>query len=363
MSSPSRVRSRAGQIPDPRDVFGVPFVPSVTMMRGQRAVRRILGQVLRKAALPPLAIQDALAGMHDHRVIGLLVELGIPDHLDPPLTAQDLARKLDLDEEPLERVLRFAAARGFVASRSRGRYGLTGVSRFLRRDHPQSWADNVLRLTSAEFWQRWRDLDLSVGLRADARTEPTGPENDVAGTTIQALALSLNVDWSDVTTVCDVGGGKGTALSILLHAHPHLRATLLDRQPVLDLAARSLPPHVLERTELLEADFTATVPAGFDRYLLMAVMAISDDQKASAVLRATAAAMDGRARLLVVDNLLSPRPTDEFAQRTDLMLLALHGGQERTERQTRDLFERCGLTIAGRHELITGSVAFELLRT
>ena len=72
--------------------------------------------------------------------------------------------------------------------------------------------------------------------------------------------------------------------------------------------------------------------------------------------------MNGRSRLMVVDSELSERPREEIAQTTDLLLLVLAVGRERTRAQYLQLFDSAGLRLIDAHTLLTGSTAFELAR-
>src|SRR2546422_348240 len=80
-----------------------------------------------------------------------------------------------------------------------------------------------------------------------------------AGSTLQALGLAKTLDWSGVTSVCDVGGGTGATLEQIVAAHPHLRATLLDLPEVV---AGAKDPHSFEA---VGGSFFDGVPSGFDR--------------------------------------------------------------------------------------------------
>ena len=92
----------------------------------------------------------------------------------------------------------------------------------------------------------------------------------------------------------------------------------------------------------------------------MAIMTECSDEQAVGLLSAVRRVLGPASRVLVVDNVLSERPRDEMAQATDLLLLALGVGRERTLRQYRSVFGEAGLELRHAHHLSTGSVAFEL---
>src|SRR5205807_8385510 len=120
----------------------------------------------------PLAVRvlEAVFGMFDNRGLGLLVEFGIPEFLDGPRTAAELTAETGADPDGLVRLLRYAAARGFLRQGRDGRYRSNDVTRILRADHVNSWRGWVEFGTSDWFWDSWRHPAAAV------RRESRGPE-------------------------------------------------------------------------------------------------------------------------------------------------------------------------------------------
>jgi hypothetical protein len=364
-----------------RDLLGVPFVPPPSLSRAVVGLRRRLASAHRQAAPPSIQLLEALFGLFDNRVLGLLVELDLPELLGAPRTVAELADATGTDPENLERLLRYAAGRGFVRRDRRGRYRATGLTRILRRDHANSWRGWVEFAGSDWFWDAFRHLDAPVrgrgsGVRAatghdffefvnDVRADAGGAFNRAmaAGATVQALALDDALDWAEVGRVCDVGGGTGATLEYLLRARPDLEGVLFDLPAVVDAVRPALAGGDLaSRCRIERGSFFEAVPAGADRYLLLAIVHDWDDTDAARILRRVAEAMDPEARAIVVEGILSARPRDEFAQASDLLMCALASGRERTAAQFESLFASSGLTRLRTIPLATGFVAFELAR-
>ncbi len=362
-----------------RDVLGVPFVPPPCLSEAVVRLRRRLAAAHRQAAPPSIQLLEALFGLFDNRVLGLLVELDLPDLLDRPHTVAELADATGTDPANLERLLRYAAGRGFVRCDRRSRYRATGLTRILRRDHPYSWRGWVEFAGSDWFWDAFRHLDAPVRGRGSGVEAATGHDffafvNDVrpeageafnramaAGASVQALALDRALDWSAVGRVCDVGGGTGATLEYLLAAHSQLEGVLFDLPGVVAAARTPLTAGDLaSRCRIESGSFFEAVPAGADRYLLLAIVHDWDDADAARILRRVAEAMGPRARAIVVEGILSDRPRDEFVQASDLLMCALASGRERTARQFDALFANSGLTRLRTIPLATGFVAFEL---
>jgi hypothetical protein len=231
------------------------------------------------------------------------------------------------------------------------------------------------------FWTALRGLDARVregrsGMEAahgdDFFTFVTERQPDAgavfadamaAGATVQALALERGLDWSGVRTVCDVGGGTGAALEYLLSGDDGLSGILFDLPAVVAEARPGLTDGPLAgRCRVVGGSFFDEVPAGADRYLLLAIVHDWDDESAHRLLATTAAALGDRGRAVVVEQVLSAHPRDEFAQSSDLLMAALASGRERTLVQFEALFRRSGLRLTRRTVLPTGFTAFELAR-
>jgi hypothetical protein len=67
-----------------RAVLGAPLVPPGRITNMANALRRGLAGAHRRSAPPPLQILEALFSQFDAPVLGVLVEIGVPDELSSP---------------------------------------------------------------------------------------------------------------------------------------------------------------------------------------------------------------------------------------------------------------------------------------
>lgn len=288
---------------DLRTIFGFPFAPPPLLTRAVVRVRRGLGRAQREAAPPSIRVLEGLFGLFDNRVLGLLVELDLPDLLHRPRSTIELASATGASPDPLARLLRYASGRGFVGCDRRGRWRASPVTEVLRRDHPNSWRGWVEVAGSDWFWDACRNAHvplLGEGSGVAAATgvdffEFLGRVRPDAGdafnramaavSTVQALALSEALDWSGIRTVCDVGGGTGAALEYLLSTRADLDGILFDLPEVVSHARPRLKSRPLaDRCRLERGDFFQHVPAGADLYLLLAIIHDWDDARATRIL-------------------------------------------------------------------------------
>jgi hypothetical protein len=360
--------------PSDRRILGAPLVPPPGLTRALNAVRRTLLGAHRRSAPPSVRVLESVLGLVDNRVLGLIVELGIPEVLDRPRTAAELAAEVGADPDGLGRVLRYAAGRGFLTSTADGRYAPNDLTQILRADDLNSWRGWVEFGTSDWFWESFRHADAAVKGMSSGTEAATGhpffdyvttvrPDagrafNDAmrAGAVVQAVALAHGLDWDGVNTVCDVGGGTGGALHHLLEAYPHLHGVLFDLPEVVADAPAA------PRCQNVGGSFFDEVPSDCDRYLLLAIVHDWDDERATEILRRVADALPPNGEAVVVEGVLSERPKDEFAAASDMLMLVLADGRERTESEFLRLFADAGLTCTTRTPLATGFSAFRLRR-
>ena len=99
------------------------------------------------------------------------------------------------------------------------------------------------------------------------------------------------------------------------------------------------------RCRLEEGDFFGAVPAGADAYLMRHIIHDWDDEKALRILRNVHRAMGDGGRLLLVESVIPPGNEPSFAKLLDLTMLAIPGGQERTEEEYRRLLGAGGFRL------------------
>jgi orsellinic acid C2-O-methyltransferase len=141
------------------------------------------------------------------------------------------------------------------------------------------------------------------------------------------------------------GGGQGTLLAAVLQRHRHLRGILFDVADVTHRAGRVLrEAGVAERCEIIAGDFFVGVPEGADGYLLANVLHDWDDRLAAQILRVCRRTMRPGARVLIIERLIAANPPDSVpVLLSDLNMLLLSGGQERTNAEYGALLAAAGL--------------------
>jgi ubiquinone/menaquinone biosynthesis C-methylase UbiE len=280
---------------------------------------------------------------------------------DGERTIAQLALACKADETSLYRLLRALASFGVVSETAPSRFVLTPLGASLRKDAPDSvWAAVI-------FWadllaDQWSFLTECVQTGQSAArimdqkqvvsrwaSDPNAPAifRAVMGTAPAEnyMAIAKAWDFSKYGTVADLGGGGGGLLAALLQAFPNLRGILVDRQEAIARAqARFQSDELAGRCQLLSADLCESVPLGADVYILKHVLHGYRDEAATGILRNCHRVVPPSGRLLLLEFVLpeTVRCADsqlESRLMSDLNMLVVTGGKERTEQEWRKLLK------------------------
>lgn len=308
-----------------------------------------------------------IGGMHASRCVYAVAELGIADLLgdaDGPRSSAELAAKTGTDEPSLYRVLRLLAALGVFEEHDSRRFSLTIVGERLRTGAAvgmRSWAILMEAvggvapfahiLETIRSGRPGREIEFGEGVfESLARNPEAAASFDAAmaeRTAAYAPSVADRYDFLDMQTVIDLGGGNGTLLVEILRRHAHLSGVLFETPTVAARADAVLDASDLgERCQVLAGDFFESVPAA-DCYLLANVLHDWDDARAIQILRNCRRAMSGAGRILIVERLIPEDGGDPVPTLlSDLTMLVITGGQERTNEQYGRLLAAAGLRLA-----------------
>ena len=301
----------------------------------------------------PMAIRVAATlKLADHIALGLrtadaLAEVvgAEPDALrrllDHLVTAQVLT-----DDQVTEQVL--------TEDRAPTEYGLTALGERLRDGHPdgmRGWLDiegsvgraelsfvrllHTVRTGEAAFPQLY-----GRGFWEDLASDPKRSASfDVLmeSRLTDAPDVAAAYPWGSLGHLVDVGGGNGSLLLTILHAHPELRGTVLDQAGPVTRAAEAIEAAGLgDRADTLEGSFFDELPPGAGGYLLSGVVHDWSDDEAARILRRCADAAGRTGKVLIVED--NPPQTSG-----DLRMLCYVRGRDRTVGELTALAGTAGL--------------------
>jgi O-methyltransferase domain len=303
------------------------------------------------------------------RVLCAAARLGVADALgDEVRSVGFLAETCQADANALYRLLRALASIGVTEETMPEHFQLTAFGKPLRRDVPQSawpavvfWADLL-----ADSWSLLTDC-VRTGMPAAQVRDPKIPsrwsQEPEANSIFRAVMgtapaedytpIAEAWDFSSAKVVADLGGGGGSLILAVLGLNPHLRGMLVDLEPSVDAArSRFAQEDPSSRCELIAADLMQSVPAGADVYMLKHVLHGRRDTEAITILKNCHAVIPQNGSLLIIEFILPPLvshvdPQLEGHLMSDLNMLAVTGGKERSEREWRMLLETAGFILTG----------------
>lgn len=319
-----------------------------------------------------LALVEMAMGFFRGKVLCAAVRLGVADALaNGALSIDELASATETNPIALRRFMRALATIGVVEEIAPARFELTAFGDPLRRDAPNSvWASMV-------FWSdlladAWTYLPECVragdrsGAEAARQREGTSSrwsrEPDAKSIFHAVFAeasaddfapLVAAWDFSRCRVIADLGGGGGGLLAAVLASQPRARGVLVEQQAAIDGASKRFEASGLSaRCEFVAGDLLESVPPGADVYLMRCVLHGYDDEAALRILRNVRRAMQPDSRLLLIEVALPsrvdrPDPELEKLIMSDLNMLAVTGGRERSEDEWNALLGSAGFDPRG----------------
>jgi hypothetical protein len=314
----------------------------------------------------------------------LVAALGIPDLIgDGSRSSADLAAATSTDPDALYRLLRTVAAAGVFEEADDRSFSLTSMGRLLRTDDPASLRDWAVYLSRDYLHEAWGNLEHSIRTGENSFASLHGEniwqyrahvpgEHELFDGAMAALSRGLAAqlaeayDFGRLGSLIDVGGGSGTILAAILARYPALRGIVFDQPEVVDAPAtrRTLvDAGVADRAALVGGDFFERVPEGLGGYLMKAILHDWEDVDAIRILRTIRRAAGDASRLFVVEAVLGGPNTDLEGKLSDLNMLVMPGGRERSEPEWRSLLGDGGFRldevrdVTARWKLLIGSPA------
>jgi hypothetical protein len=306
--------------------------------------------------------------------LAIAARLGVADACAPDGSSpEELAAAVGFAAEPLTSLLNALTGAGFFARDHRGRFAPTDLGAVLTTGSAVSMRATLSNLDSHRAWLQAADAAANRQPLPAAHGETFFVDQDEKPTTEAAFNTRMKERakrlysglahlpvWDTAHTVMDIGGGTGTVLSTILQAQPRLKGVLFDRRPVIELAAHDSPlAPVRDRCELVAGSFFDGLPEGADTHLLGSVLHDWDDEKAADILRAGARALAPGGRILVCELVVPESAAPHPARWSDLGMLVLLGGRERTLSEFDKLFAAAGLVRSG--VLPVGESSFSLI--
>jgi len=297
--------------------------------------------------------------------IHVAAALGVADLLAAgPKSADELSKVIGASAPSFRRVMRALASFGIFSQDSDGRFALAPMGELLKRDMPGSLhsaaflfggetGTSTVRLFLECVKTGRSATHMLTGGKGSFEWVQSDPELTKLFNAVMTSFSALHMtglleayDFSQAKKIVDVGGGHGKILSEILKENAGQRGVLFDLPHAFEGGKNTIAQAGLaDRCEVVSGDFFVSVPAGADLYLLSRVIHDWDDEKTVAILKVVRAAIAPHGRLILLETMLRPDGNTVSPLLSDLNMLLITGGCERTEEEYRALYRAAGFEL------------------
>lgn len=317
---------------------------------------------------PNAAILNLINGFHVARALYVAARLQLPDLVKGGASdCKALAALTNTDAPSLYRVIRVLVSAGVFEMDEHDRVSSNPLAETLLKDASGSLRSWAISQLGDDPYKAWGDVMYGVrtgGIAFEhvfgcdswtyraAHPESAKDFDDGMASFVGAhnKAVVASYPFASVRNVVDIGGGDGKFITTLLDAYSAMKGLVFEQPRVIERARQRIAEEGLAaRCEVMAGDMFQSIPPGADAYLLSRVIHNWDDERAIAILRNCRRAMEPAAKLLLVERVIPARIEESAATRvlvvSDLHMMVMNGGRERTEAQYRALFEEAGLGL------------------
>ncbi|KAI3935500.1 hypothetical protein MKW92_038560 [Papaver armeniacum] len=327
-------------------------------------------------------IWNHVRGNVNTSVLKCSISLGIFDAIHDSgksmLTLTELSNSLSssnmIKTHNLYRVLRYLTHMNLITITSiqgNDHFSLTHLSKLLLGNQEKSLKDWSIGIGDVNFVATWHEMSSSCSKLPGELTAwekvhgKEGYELNVenpefveifnkamsSDTTLAMPAFIQGCDeiMSGISSLVDVGGGIGTAMTYVVKAFPHIKCTVFDLPHVIQTAA---DPEKCHGIEFIGGDLFSFIPPADAIFLKFMLHNWEDEECKNILKRCKEAIPADKGKVIIMDIVL-----DENVDNDDLVQAKLSmdldmmssGGRERTKEDWKNLLEMSGFTS---HEII-----------
>jgi predicted O-methyltransferase YrrM len=282
------------------------------------------------------------------------IRLEIFTHLgNEHLTAEELARRIDVSERGITLLLNALAAMGLLVKHN-NRYGNSAESKvFLMKESPQYCGSLISH--HAVLINYWAQLAQSVKSGQPVKTVPYKDDDErdtfLMGMFNQAMAsaprIAELIDLDGKHKLLDLGGGPGTFAIHFCIANPELRAAIYDLPESRSCALRIVKQFNLEeRIEFIAGNYLQEEMRGsYDVAWLSHILHAEGENNCKEIIKKTLSVMEPGGLILIHDFILDDNQDSPlFPALFSLnMLINTPQGKSYSESQVKDMLFKAGL--------------------
>ncbi|HKO64874.1 MAG TPA: methyltransferase, partial [Candidatus Nitrosocosmicus sp.] len=297
---------------------------------------------------------DIIFGRWKSQILYTGAKLGIFDYLtSSPKEISQIAQDLNLNEAMAYRILRSIASLGFLKEEDQGRkFSITTSGELLRKDHPHTLQGVLLLEEGPEHYQIWKHLSrMIIDGKQNAFSSEYGNNifeyagenskyskvfNDAMSSysamhTAMVLEALKEYDFSDISHICEIGGGQGHLLSHLQSKYNHLSGTILELEPVVNNQDSSWPNKMglQERCKYVKGNMFEQVPSA-DLYIMKMILHDWNDEECIKILSNIHKSASDKSKIFIIEHVVPDPTTPHFSKLFDIHMMCATTGRERT---------------------------------
>jgi hypothetical protein len=296
------------------------------------------------------------------QMITVLAQLGIADLIkNKTQKVEKLAEITKVDTETLYRLLRVSASLGIFSEERPREFVITPLSELLCSDITGSLRNYAI--LKGQSWARQAlislDQSIKTGIPAFNQMFDKGifdylEENEGSNLYHRSLKdisryhdpfIIKSYDFTNFSTVADIGAGMGTLLTTILEKYSHLKGIHFDKISASETAKQHNAKHLVDRCQFISGNFFSGIPGGADVYILKTILHDWNDIQAKTILNNIYKKIPKNGKVLIIEIIMPDG--NEIHPRTvmDLEMLIFYGGKERTLLEYNDLLKSTGFRI------------------
>jgi len=308
---------------------------------------------------------DLIIGRWRSQILYTGVELGVFEYVSSqPKNASEIAKVLNLDYNLAYRLLRALGSLGLLREGVNRDFTITQQGEFLRKDNPKTLRGIALLEEGPEHYALWKHLPTMIkdgkqnafpreyGQKLFEFTDSNPLYREVFNQAMSSYS-SIQTAWvtdaldgynfSNVNTVCDVGGGQGHLLCSLLVKYPHIKGTVIELDSVIKnndlLWAEKMG--VKDRCTYVGGNMFSKVPAA-DAYIMKMILHDWSDDECVKILSNIYNAASENGTVLIAEHLVPGPEEPHFSKLFDIHMMCVATGKERTVEEYADLLKKTG---------------------
>jgi len=294
--------------------------------------------------------------------ISRMVYLGVKRNIfkliaDGSKTIDQLITKLDIDPEVLSRVLKGMKHLGLLDANEEN-YDLTTISRLFVPNTPGNLCSMAI-LWGEEFSNSWGEIESAIldntsGFQKFYKMDlfsylsqhhKTAESFDKA---MESLAFHIYPSIAKalpligIKQVVDVGGGSGFLARTINEIYKDIEVTVFDLDHVIERAKNSTSD--FDKINFISGNFFTEVPAS-NLHILANIIHDWNDEDALKILKTIKKAQTNQGILCLIEMVIDHPNEPSLARSTDLNMLMLTGGKERSKEELSLILKEAGFFI------------------